>query len=249
MLLYDLETNTQTILRESFIQNLKSKILERGQKYTDGLSTAPFNVEEYITKYLKTDNLITKQLNKIKDVNVRDTIISKFKIYIKNVHSNLFKGIDEAKLQELHVKFKTASTQLYSKEFNLSIFDIWKNRDMLSTYDKAMMRMDSLLLDLYSLSISYKTMSTYMNEEKESNHKYPIINICYFGNAHTSNINDFLTTIAGKKDYNGGYVGTSITNLNEGSENIRCLNIGNKFRTDLDGQITRIKRIRKEHEE
>jgi hypothetical protein len=93
MLLYDLETNTQTKLRESFIQNLKSKILERGQKYTDGLSTAPFNVKEYIVKYLKTDNLITKQLNKIKDTNVKDTIISKFEIYIKNVHSNLFKGI------------------------------------------------------------------------------------------------------------------------------------------------------------
>jgi hypothetical protein len=250
MLLYDLETNTQTILRESFIQNLKSKILERGQKYIDGLSTAPFNVGEYINKYLRTDNLITKQLNKIKDENVRDAIISKFEIYINNVHSNLFKDIDKASLERLHVNFKNASTQLYSKEFNLSIFDIWKNRDMLSTYDKAMMRMDSLLLDLYSLARSYKTMSTYMNEEKESNHKYPIINICYFGNAHTSNINDFLTTIAGKKDYDGGYVGPSITNLDKQSGNIRCLYINKtEFTTDLDKQITRIKRIRKEHEE
>jgi len=242
MLLYKLKTNTQNDLKSSLIENLQSKILKRG--HTVDLSTFPFTIGEYITKYLN-DNLITKQLNKINNDSIRGKIISKFKIYIEKVHSNVFKDLNDDKLKELidlHNIFRNASTQLYSREFNLSIFDIWKRKDMLPTYSNIMMKMDSLLLDLYSLARSYKTMSKYMNEEKEANNKYPIINICYFGNTHTTNINDFLTTIAGQEGYNGGYVGPTITNLDKVVD-IRCLNINTN--TNLDDQIIRIKRIRK----
>ena len=199
-------------------------------------------------------SLIKKQLDKIKNVNLKVNLIERFRIQIYYVHDFYIKEYIE-KIENVHNIFrKLLITSSNPQEEKENIDDFWTviNTGDLALYQRALSTINSTAADLYLIARSYKVMDN-LKYIKDPTLARPLINVVYFGDFHIRNIDKFLKEkYDGKADYNSLYAIGSINTYKDFVNNTthipgnRCLEL--KKHVSLDNLLLRLKDRRNEFE-
>jgi len=195
------------------------------------LKNETFSKEEIYKQFVEErTGLIRKQLLRLRS-SQHSEINDFYKEYINYV---IDKFIDEQNdletLRDVHNNatslFQYSLSEKYINEKISKLYQYYKD-GTLHRYKMYMMLKYTLLLDLYTLSRSFKVL----NKSKDVN---PMINICYFGELHIEHITYFLTKIL---------KGYDIIFEKKNKESMRCVNI--ETNVDLDYHINLLNTYRK----
>jgi hypothetical protein len=221
-------TNLNLFIRENSRGNCIQKLLN---------STVSF--QDVRQEIFSEEGLIYKQLKKFSALQ-RDTMIDYIKTYflycekiynqevddplITNIHTELINIISNLQFN-LHPENVDKSSLEYLKD-NWEFVQLY--RDFLSMYKY------SIVPDIYTLCRSFK----YLNSKED----IPIMNILYFGNAHTNNVVHFLTKITKLYDKVEIKYLEQYDYKNPASNISRCVEIKNDI--DLDKILNDAREIR-----
>ena len=233
------------------------KELDDKEKNKQRLQSVVFSVEDIKNKYVNTDGLISKQLNRIHDgteddVNkYKDEFKERFLNYIQN-QFNYYTHKESPKINYIRKCFTnyfasnhfSEEMQTINKLIELDLKDI-------SDFSISLIPRRALMLDLYTMARIYKTMIKSMKIRPElrkgvdnTNVVHPLIVVCYFGTDHTVTIEKYLTSTENKKnDDNAKDYNIEVIKMAMGD---RCISFKKEY--DLNAMIRRLVGRREDYE-
>jgi hypothetical protein len=185
---------------------------------------------------LSDESIIMKQLIHMNSTD-KGTIVSYIKQYITNIQI-LYDQASPSIIMFSYI-MNIVKHLLEQRPDNMFINEsytyIYLNRDKLINSLSALLQKESILLDLYTFCRSLKYSKNILPTKK---HPLPILDICYFGDAHATNIAYFLINITGMYDIE---LYSKSTTDSKGRIN-RCITI--KENIDLDDIVNNLKEER-----
>jgi hypothetical protein len=157
----------------------------------------PMTADELYQEYVENPtSLINYQLSEINDIN-RALIKIKFKDYINYILAKQLSKIPEVPPQSLLLILMEIRDDLYkicnepdiNKIDNERFKNLYSRYNEISVFQNFVLHTECLLPDLYTFARSFKRM---INNPGDG---YSMINICYFGDLHTTNMAYFLENI------------------------------------------------------
>jgi hypothetical protein len=176
---------------DTFVTNLDSFIKENpGGNCIQKLLNTTISFEDVRDEIFSEEGLIYKQLKKFSPEQ-RDKMIDYIKRYCSYAQEIYYKAINKHKIIDIYTELMKIISKL---RFNMdaknvdmkSLKNLQNNWENFKEYSFLLIKKYSIVADIYTLCRSFK----YLNSQEN-----PIMNLVYFGNAHTNNVVHFLTKI------------------------------------------------------
>jgi len=210
----------------------------------------PIEVQELYNEYVIDQNsLINYQLSEIQIENYKTYIQIRFKSYISFVVKKFSAVFPEIALPDLIKIIKSIYGKLYDlcnlddKELDAVKYDDERFIELYNKYNDIMLlanfllKTQALLPDLYTLARTFKRMANNPGDG------HSIINMCYFGDMHMTNMASFLTNILGAGNYNNELEINIDLNKSK-SEITRCLDFTSTNNTPLSDILSMMRKYR-----
>ena len=199
---YDIYYNSRKITKKEdrakfYVDKFEEEIIQ-DDFYDNFEKTVLLTQEEFIKLHLTENGLIKKQLDKIQDKQIVSKLIIEFKSYIDKEYDRKYgkhKDIIIESMMLLQEIIKNlAAADRYSEAWHMNRNEliVAYNSDWMPLYAGFMPITFDALPDLYILARSHKIMLKPLINADGTKNKYPLINVLYYGDAHTNRLYDHL---------------------------------------------------------
>jgi hypothetical protein len=226
----------EDLTQDKFIDNLLSFTGNCIEK----LLNTTISFEDVNNEIFSEEGPIYKQLKKFSPLQ-RDTMIDYIKRYCLYSEERYNQEVSNPIIINIHTELINI---IFNLQFNLHAEKVVKSLEYLKdNWEFVQLYRDFLIVykytivpDIYTLCRSFK----YLNSKED----IPIMNILYFGNAHTNNVVHFLTKITKLYDKVEIKYLEQYDYKNPASNISRCVEIKNKNDIDLDKILNDAREIR-----